>query len=43
MIFPNRFGQSKEFAQTVKWILETPFVNGETYRLSGAGRMPARM
>jgi len=43
MVFPSRFGQSFEFAQTVKWMIETPFVNGETYRLSGASRMPARM
>jgi len=43
MVFPNRFGQSIEFAKTVKWMIETPFVNGESYRLSGASRMPARM
>jgi 3-hydroxyacyl-CoA dehydrogenase/3-hydroxy-2-methylbutyryl-CoA dehydrogenase len=43
MMFPKRFGQSVEFAQTVKWMIETPYVNGETYRLSGASRMPARM
>ncbi|THU81237.1 3-hydroxyacyl-CoA dehydrogenase [Dendrothele bispora CBS 962.96] len=43
LVYPKRFGQAHEFAQTVKWILETLFVNGETIRLSGAGRMPAKL
>ncbi|KAH8832875.1 3-hydroxyacyl-CoA dehydrogenase [Flagelloscypha sp. PMI_526] len=42
-VYPRRFGEPEEFASTVRWILETGFVNGETVRLSGAGRMPARM
>jgi len=37
LVYPKRFGQASEFAQTVKWILETLYVNGETVRLSGAG------
>jgi len=41
--FPHRFGQAWEFANTVKWILETPFVNGDVFRLSGGSRMPAKM
>lgn len=41
--FPRRFGAAPEFAQTVKWILECGFVNGETIRLSGASRMPGRL
>ncbi|ESK93179.1 3-hydroxyacyl- dehydrogenase [Moniliophthora roreri MCA 2997] len=43
VIFPKRFGEPHEFAQTIKWILECSYVNGETVRLSGAGRMPAKM
>ncbi len=43
MMFPRRAGKPEEFASTVVWVLETPFVNGETVRLSGASRMPARM
>ncbi|KAF5342998.1 hypothetical protein D9758_013700 [Tetrapyrgos nigripes] len=43
LVYPKRFGQPDEFAQTVKWILETLYMNGETIRLSGAGRLPAKM
>ena len=35
LVFPKRMGQAKEFAQTVKWILECSYANGETIRLSG--------
>ncbi|KAJ7036538.1 3-hydroxy-acyl-CoA-dehydrogenase [Mycena alexandri] len=41
--FPRRFGQPSEFAQTIRWILECPYVNGETIRLSGAGRLPGKL
>ncbi|KAJ7498053.1 3-hydroxyacyl-CoA dehydrogenase [Mycena galericulata] len=41
--YPRRFGQPHEFAQTVRWILECPYVNGETIRLSGAGRLPGKL
>ncbi|KAJ7708980.1 3-hydroxy-acyl-CoA-dehydrogenase [Mycena rosella] len=41
--YPRRFGQPLEFAQTVRWILECPYVNGETIRLSGAGRLPGKL
>ncbi|TRM65423.1 3-hydroxy-acyl-CoA-dehydrogenase [Schizophyllum amplum] len=43
IVYPQRFGKPDEFAQTVRWILECPYVNGETIRLSGAGRLPARL
>ncbi|KAF9266710.1 3-hydroxy-acyl-CoA-dehydrogenase [Marasmius fiardii PR-910] len=43
LIFPKRMGEAKEFAQTVKWILECSYVNGETVRLSGASRMPGKL
>ncbi|KAJ3718851.1 3-hydroxy-acyl-CoA-dehydrogenase [Lentinula raphanica] len=43
LVYPKRFGQPEEFAETVKWILECAYVNGETIRLSGASRMPAKM
>ncbi|KAJ3756197.1 3-hydroxy-acyl-CoA-dehydrogenase [Lentinula raphanica] len=36
LVYPKRFGQPEEFAETVKWILECAYVNGETIRLSGA-------
>jgi len=41
MLFPQRYGLPQEFAETVKWILECPYVNGENYRLSGGARVPA--
>ncbi|KAH6907036.1 3-hydroxyacyl-CoA dehydrogenase [Coprinopsis sp. MPI-PUGE-AT-0042] len=43
IIYPRRFGQPFEFAQTIRWILNTPYVNGETIRLSGAGRLPGKL
>ncbi|KAJ6617027.1 3-hydroxyacyl-CoA dehydrogenase [Mycena sp. CBHHK59/15] len=43
IVYPRRFGQPHEFAQTVRWILECPYVNGETIRLSGAGRLPGKL
>ncbi|KAJ7114130.1 3-hydroxy-acyl-CoA-dehydrogenase [Mycena epipterygia] len=41
--YPRRFGQPYEFAKTIRWILEVPYVNGETIRLSGAGRLPGKL
>ncbi|KAG6859319.1 hypothetical protein C0995_009727, partial [Termitomyces sp. Mi166 len=43
IVYPQRFGQPAEFARTVRWILDCPYVNGETIRLSGAGRLPAKL
>jgi len=43
LIYPKRFGQPVEFADTVRFVLTNPYVNGETIRLSGASRMPAKM
>ena len=43
LLFPRRMGESHEFAQTVKWILECPYVNGETIRLSGGSRLPGKL
>ncbi|TFK69300.1 3-hydroxy-acyl-CoA-dehydrogenase [Pluteus cervinus] len=43
IVYPRRFGQPVEFAQTVRWILECPYVNGETIRLSGGGRLPGKL
>ncbi|KAL0579499.1 hypothetical protein V5O48_002541, partial [Marasmius crinis-equi] len=42
-VFPKRLGQGQEFAQTVKWILECSYMNGETIRLSGGGRLPGKL
>ena len=43
LLFPSRMGEPREFGQTVKWILECAYVNGETIRLSGGSRLPAKM
>ena len=42
-VFPRRFGRAEEFAETVRWIMECQFMNGETVRVSGAGRLPWRL
>ncbi|KAH8116318.1 short chain type dehydrogenase [Phellopilus nigrolimitatus] len=41
--FPQRFGEGHEFAQTVRWMVECAYVNGETIRLSGGSRLPGRL
>ena len=43
LVYPRRFGRPEEFARTVQWVLECPYVNGETVRLSGAGRLPGKL
>jgi 3-hydroxyacyl-CoA dehydrogenase / 3-hydroxy-2-methylbutyryl-CoA dehydrogenase len=43
LLFPRRMGEPREFAQTVKWIIECPYVNGETIRLSGGSRLPGKL
>ena len=43
LLFPRRMGEPREFGQTVKWILECPYVNGETIRLSGGSRLPGKL
>lgn len=43
MVYPRRFGLPEEFAKTVRWAVEVPFVNGEVIRLSGAGRLPGKL
>lgn len=43
LVFPRRFGIGKEFAETVRWMLECGYVNGETVRVSGAVRLPSRL
>ncbi|KAF9564234.1 3-hydroxy-acyl-CoA-dehydrogenase [Agrocybe pediades] len=43
IVYPRRFGQPYEFAKTVMWILDCPYVNGETIRLSGGGRLPGKL
>src|SRR6266513_2278949 len=40
--FPNRLGQSEEFAALARHIVENAMLNGETIRLDGALRMPPR-
>jgi len=43
IVYPRRFGQPFEFAKTVNWIIDCPYVNGETIRLSGGGRLPGKL
>lgn len=41
--FPKRAGRADEFADLVLAIIANPMLNGETIRLDGALRMPARL
>ncbi|KAG6855904.1 hypothetical protein H0H87_009507 [Tephrocybe sp. NHM501043] len=41
VLYPKRFGTPGEFAKTVRWALECAYVNGETIKLTGGGRVPA--
>ncbi|KAG6830656.1 hypothetical protein H0H92_015553 [Tricholoma furcatifolium] len=43
IVYPQRFGQPEEFARTVRWVLDCAYVNGETIRLSGGSRLPAKL
>lgn len=43
LVYPRRFGLPKEFARTVRWGIEVPYVNGEVVRLTGGGRMPGKL
>jgi len=43
LVFPRRFGETHEFAEMVKFLIESTYVNGETFRLSAGGRMPGRL
>jgi len=43
VVYPSRFGKPDEFARTVRWVLECAYVNGECIRVSGGGRLPARL
>ncbi len=40
--FPARLGQPAEFAALVQHVIENDYLNGESLRLDGALRMPAR-
>lgn len=40
--FPRRLGHPEEYAATVRFIVETGYMNGETVRLDGAIRMGVR-
>jgi len=43
LVFPRRFGLPHEFAQTVRWMIECGYMNGETVRLTGGARLPGRL
>jgi len=38
--FPKRLGRPSEFAHLARFIVENPYMNGETIRLDGAVRLP---
>ncbi|KAK7466284.1 hypothetical protein VKT23_005012 [Stygiomarasmius scandens] len=38
LLYPKRFGFPTEFADTVHWILKTPYVNGESIKLTAGIR-----
>ena len=40
VIFPRRLGDPVEFARLARFIIEMPYLNGETIRLDGALRLP---
>ena len=40
--FPSRLGEPAEYASAVRFIMETPMMNGEVIRLDGALRMAPR-
>lgn len=40
--FPSRLGRPSEYADTVRFIMQTPMLNGEVIRLDGALRMAPR-
>jgi NAD(P)-dependent dehydrogenase (short-subunit alcohol dehydrogenase family) len=37
--FPSRLGKPEEFAETVAFIVQNRYLNGETIRLDGAARL----
>ncbi|KAF9459309.1 3-hydroxy-acyl-CoA-dehydrogenase [Collybia nuda] len=43
LLYPKRYGIPKEFAATVRWVLECAYVNGESIRLTGGSRVPASL
>ena len=43
VVFPKRFGETHEFADMVRWLIESMYVNGEVFRLSAGGRMPGKL
>lgn len=43
VVFPSRFGEAHEFSEMVKFLIESTYVNGETFRLSAGGRMPGKL
>jgi len=43
LLFPRRYGAPSEFAAAVRWVVECAYVNGETIKLTGGGRLPARL
>jgi 3-hydroxyacyl-CoA dehydrogenase / 3-hydroxy-2-methylbutyryl-CoA dehydrogenase len=43
LLYPRRYGHPEEFANTVKFIFQTPYINGEVFKLTGGTRVPVRM
>ena len=43
LLYPPRFGFPREFAETVKWILECAYINAETVYLTGGQLVPNKL
>ncbi|KAF7345438.1 3-hydroxy-acyl-CoA dehydrogenase [Mycena venus] len=43
LLFPRRYGAPSEFAAAVLWVLSSPYINGESIKMTGGGRLPARL
>ncbi|KAF8211119.1 3-hydroxy-acyl-CoA-dehydrogenase [Mycena galopus ATCC 62051] len=43
LLFPRRYGAPSEFAEAVRFVVSCAYINGETIKLTGGGRLPARL
>ncbi|KAJ7249495.1 putative 3-hydroxyacyl-CoA dehydrogenase [Mycena haematopus] len=43
LLFPRRYGEPREFAEAVRFVLSCSYINGETIKVTGGGRLPARL
>jgi NAD(P)-dependent dehydrogenase (short-subunit alcohol dehydrogenase family) len=43
LLFPRRYGAPSEFADVVTFVLSCSYINAETIKVTGGGRLPARL